>query len=120
MGKKMVPFSPELFEHLEKRIVELDYEVERRKMFGHEVFFLRGYMFAGANERGIYVHVGTEAKEKALQDESGVGNFEPLEGMAMKEYVLLEREIYASDDRLRDWLRKSNEYLSSLPPKQKK
>ena len=74
-------------------------------------------MFAGASSRGINIHVGLREKEDALENESGVFAFEPLEGMAMKEYILLGEEIYSDEKRLRSWLEKGAAYIASLPHK---
>jgi TfoX/Sxy family transcriptional regulator of competence genes len=117
MGKKMIPFSAELFEFLSGKINAYGFKTEIKKMFGHEVHFLNGYMYAGANMKGIFVHVGQGAKETALEQESGIFSFEPLEGMAMKEYLLLGEEIHTDEKRLRSWLEQGRAYLQSLPPK---
>jgi hypothetical protein len=119
MGKKMIPFSAELFEFLSGKINAYGFETEIKKMFGHEVHFLNGYMYAGANMKGIFVHVGQRSKETALDRESGVSSFEPLEGMAMKEYLLLGEEVYADEKRLRSWLEQGKGYLQTLPPNKK-
>ena len=119
MGRKMVPFSRELFELLSNKVEKYGYRTEIRKMFGHEVHFLNEYMFAGANERGIYVHVGEHAKDEALRRESGAAAFEPLEGTAMKEYLLLGPEVYSDEKRLKAWLDRSHAYLLTLPPREK-
>jgi hypothetical protein len=89
-------------------------------MFGHEVHFLNGHMFAGASIRGINIHVGQSIKDAALRDERGVYSFEPLEGMAMKEYILVDEEIYGDEERLRAWLEKGAAFIESLPPKKKR
>lgn len=120
MGKKMMPFSVELFEFLSSKISAYGYRTSVQKMFGHEVHFLNGYMFAGANVNGIFVHVGLNAKKDALESESGVFSFEPLEGMAMKEYLLLGEEVYTDEERLKKWLELGRRYLLSLPPKDKR
>ena len=117
MAKKMTPFSAELFELLSKTIKDIGLDTQIKKMFGHEVHFLNGYMFAGANSKGINIHVGLNEKETALNNESGVFAFEPLEGMAMKEYILVGEDIYNNEKRLKSWLEKGASYITSLPPK---
>ena len=119
MGRKMVPFSREIFGLLSSKVEQYGYRTEIRKMFGHEVHFLNGYMFAGANERGIFVHVGEHAKDEALGRESDVAPFEPLQGTTMKEYLLLEQELYTDEKRLKAWLDRSHAYLLTLPPREK-
>ena len=116
----MLPFSPELSEFLENKIKTYGYPAEKKKMFGHETFFLNGYMFSGANVRGISVHIGKEERDRALERESGVSPFEPMEGMVMKEYLLLQKPVYSSAKDLKRWLDLSSGFLLSLPQKKKK
>lgn len=120
MKRRMLQFSAELSNMLEQIIVTSGYPVLKRKMFGHETFFLNGYMFSGANEKGIFVHIGVEEKEKALRTEKGVIPFEPMEGMVMKDYLLLQESIHSDPDKLKKWLEQSSRYLMALPPKKKK
>jgi TfoX/Sxy family transcriptional regulator of competence genes len=120
MKRKMLQFSPELSAYLEEKIEKFGFPTTKQKMFGHEVFFLNGYMFSGANVEGIFVHTGKDERDKALEKESAVGTFEPMEGMVMREYLLLTEPIYSDDKKLKKWLDKSSEYLTSLPPKKKK
>ncbi len=116
-AKKMLQFSSELSDHLEEKIRQNGYTVEKKKMFGHEVFFTNGYMFSGANVDGIFVHVGKTRKESALAKDPDVAPFEPMEGMVMKEYLLLKPPVYSDDRRLKGWLDISYAYLTALPPK---
>lgn len=116
---KMLPYSPELSKTLEGKIREWGYSVEKKKMFGHEVFFSNGYMFSGANVDGIFVHIGQEARDEALKQETGVAPFEPMKGMVMREYLLLERPVYSKDHRLKMWLQTSYDFLNARPPKKK-
>jgi TfoX/Sxy family transcriptional regulator of competence genes len=120
MAKKMLEFSPELSDYLEYILNEHEYSWEKKKMFGHETFFLNGYMFCGANVKGIFVHVGIDAKLEALMNEKGVAPFEPREGMVMKEYLLLNKDVYSDEEELLKWLDRSRTYLLSLPPKKRK
>jgi TfoX/Sxy family transcriptional regulator of competence genes len=120
MKKKMLKFSPELSEALDKKLQALGIEAKKQKMFGHEVFFLNGYMFTGANESGIFVHIGKDARDAALKKETGVSPFEPMEGTVMREYLLLNEPVYSNEGQLKKWLDLSGQYIRSLPPKQKK
>lgn len=120
MKSKMMAFSPELFRFLENKIQKYGYDVIKKKMFGHEVFFSNGYMFSGANENGIFVHIGQEKRDEALRLGDGVSAFEPREGMVMKDYLLLQKTEYTQDKRLKKWLDLSSSYLLSLPAKRKK
>jgi TfoX/Sxy family transcriptional regulator of competence genes len=120
MKRKMLQFSAERAEMLDKIVLACGYPTEKKKMFGHEVHFLNGYMFTGANVDGIFVHLGEEAKDAALETESDVGPFKPIEGMTMKDYLLLEEPIVSDPNRLKQWLDRSSRYLLSRPPKVKK
>lgn len=119
MKKKMLKFAPELSESLEKKLQAYGYSAKKQKMFGHEVFFLNGYMFTGANESGIFVHIGKDARDVALEQETGVSPFEPIEGTVMREYLLLHEPAYSDEEKLKTWLDLSRQYLLSLPPKRK-
>jgi TfoX/Sxy family transcriptional regulator of competence genes len=118
--KKMLQFSPERSALLEARIESYGYRAEKQKMFGHETFFTNGYMFTGANVDGIFVHVGEEIRDRALQEENDVAQFSPMEGMVMKDYLLLGEEACRDEPRLKGWLDTSYSYLNSRPPKIKK
>jgi TfoX/Sxy family transcriptional regulator of competence genes len=120
MKRKMLQFSPDLSAYLEERINKYGYQATKQEMFGHQVFFLNGYMFSGANVDGIFVHTGKEERDQALENEPDVGQFVPMEGMIMREYLLLKKPLYSDEKKLKKWLDKSSEYLRSLPPKKKK
>ena len=118
--KKMLKFSPELDKVLGKALHGLDLPVSRMKMFGHDVWFLNGYMFSGANEMGIFLHLNEEMRDTAIADDNRLLPFEPMEGMIMREYLLLSEEICSDSTILAGWLQQSARYLLSLPKKKKK
>jgi TfoX/Sxy family transcriptional regulator of competence genes len=120
MKKKMLKFSPERSEMLENKLHTYGIEAKKQKMFGHEVFFLNGYMFTGANKSGIFVHIGKETRDAALDKEPNVSPFEPMEGTVMREYLLLHEPIFSNEEQFKKWLDLSSQYLLSLPPKKKK
>lgn len=120
MKRKMLQFSAERAEMLDQVVLAGGYPTEKKKMFGHEVHFLNGYMFTGANVDGIFLHLGQETRDAALETEKDVALFRPVEGMVMKDYLLLEQAAADNPDRLKSWLDKSSQYLLSRPPKQKK
>ena len=120
MKKKMLKFNPELSASLEKIVQDYQYEAVKKKMFGHEVFFLNGYMFTGANESGIFVHIGKDARDRALEKEKDVVLFEPMEGTVMKDYLLLKEKVHTNKKNLKKWLDQSSGFLLALPTKKKK
>ena len=118
--KKMMKFSPERSADLENRIQTYGYRAEKKKMFGHETFFTNGYMFTGANVEGIFVHVGKKTRDHALENTPGIAPFEPMEGMVMKDYLLLKETESDNEESVKYWLETSYSYLNALPPKLKK
>jgi TfoX/Sxy family transcriptional regulator of competence genes len=116
----MMKFSPELGALLEKQIHADGYPASKRKMFGHETWFLNGYMFAGASAEGIWMHLGEAAVQEALAAEEGVAPFSPGRGMVMKDYLTLTEPGCREAGRLRPWLERSSQYLLSLPAKSSK
>ena len=120
---KMMAYDPELGEWLEQRLSEWGYPAECKHMFGHQSWFLNGYMFTGANELGIFVHLGEDAVQTALGDSASAGDvasFEPGPGMTMKDYLVVTKQVCSDETTLRRWLAQSSDYLVSLPPKQPK
>ena len=91
-----------------------------RKMFGHDTWFLNGYMFTGANEDGVYVHLGEEGATAAIAESDELAPFSPGRDMIMKNYGLIVGA--GSDDEavVASWVSKSAGYLTSLPKKEPK
>ena len=119
MTRRMMKHDPDLDQHLGKAILEAGYAPDRKKMFGHAVYFLNGYMYAGATESGIFVHLSVDDVREVLA-EDGLEPFSPMEGMTMKEYVILTKPVHTDPAALQSWLSRSAEHLLALPPKVKK
>ncbi|MBM4372236.1 MAG: hypothetical protein FJ098_11310, partial [Deltaproteobacteria bacterium] len=100
-GKMRMVFSPERSAALGRSLLDAGIAPDLRRMFGHEVFFLNGYMFAGACLDGVFVHLGADAVQDALAREPGVAAFSPADGMTMKDYLLLGPAIADDAGRLR-------------------
>jgi len=120
MPRKMMQFDADGDQALGQAILQIGYAPDKKKMFGHAVYFLNGYMYAGANTAGAFVHVGEETVLASVETEDGVGPFSPMEGMTMKAYLQLTPTITGDGEKLGAWLRRSAEYLTALPPKVKK
>jgi TfoX/Sxy family transcriptional regulator of competence genes len=116
----MMKFSPELGRLLAKQIQAAGYPASKRKMFGHETWFLNGYMFAGASTQGVWLHLGAPAVQEALASQKGVAPFSPGRGMVMKDYLTLTEPGCREQGRLGPWLERSSAYLLSRPPKKKR
>lgn len=119
MGK-MMKYDPARGEALRKLIEDAGYSATMKKMFGHDTWFLNGYMYAGCNTDGVFVHIGEEAAIKAVAEHDNLSPFSPGRDMIMKDYIQIN-EPSAGDDRIvSEWLKRSATYLESLPEKVKK
>jgi TfoX/Sxy family transcriptional regulator of competence genes len=100
-------------ELLRESLGNLKIPAEKKKMFGHETYFLKGYMFSGVYDSDIFVHVGIEKVETSQG--MGVGFFEPM-GKRMRSYLTLPKSMQ-NPENLKSWLMSGAAYLSSLPTK---
>jgi len=108
--------SPELCEALESAM--FGYNAEKRKMFGSPVWFVNGNMLTGTHQDSIFVRASREDRYAEISE--GAGPFGPMEGRAMKDYVVVPETAHYDPDELERWLKRSYEFTSSLPPKEKK
>ncbi len=109
---------PELIALFEKAITAVP-EAETRKMFGYPAAFIGGNMFAGLHQENLVLKL-PEADRTAFLKKEGAELFEPMPGRVMKEYVTVPEQVLAKPAELKKWLRKSLDYVSTLPPKQRK
>jgi TfoX/Sxy family transcriptional regulator of competence genes len=93
-------------------------DCEYRKMFGYPAYFINGNMFAGLFEDMLFLKLSASDREDIIQLEPGVRPFEPMPGRAMKEYLMIPENLYR-DELFDEWLKRSYDYASSLPPKKK-
>jgi len=89
-------------------------EVTRRPMFGNAAGFARGQMFLCLFGSAIAVRLD-EAGRTELLTHAGAEPFVPIEGRAMKEYVVLPPAW--PDDLCAVWVDRSLAYALSLPAK---
>ena len=89
-------------------------EVTRRPMFGNAAGFARGQMFLCLFGSAIAVRLD-EAGRAELLTHAGAEPFVPIEGRAMKEYVVLPPGW--PDDLCAVWVDRSLAYALSLPAK---
>ena len=93
---------------------------EYRKMFGYPAYFINGNMFAGVFGDKLFLRLSDADIALISKVCKDVSAFEPMRGRPMKGYVFLPKIVYSEDVFFDEWLKKSIEYVSSLPPKQKK
>ena len=100
-------------------VVPEDKGVDRRKMFGYPCAFKNGNMFMGLHQKNMFLRLSKEDRE-AFLELNLAGQFEPMPGRIMREYVVVPFWILKDKKKLKEWIRKSLAYVSSLPQKPKK
>ncbi|OGD45838.1 hypothetical protein A3K70_04675 [Candidatus Bathyarchaeota archaeon RBG_16_48_13] len=108
----------ELVELLAQRMKKVDCQF--REMFGYPAYFINGNMFTGVHAEDIFLRLSTSDIQKIMKTHSQVTPFEPMPGRAMSGYVVIPKTVHMNDKAFAEWLGRSIEYVSSLPPKQKK
>ena len=110
--------SEELSQFLDERMSSFD--VKKKKMFGCPAYFANDNMISGVFENDIFLRLSEQDRKKIISESDEVMPFEPVKGRVMKEYVVLPDSMYNDPEKFHELLRRSYEYVSSLPPKQKK
>jgi len=110
--------SPELGELLAEAAAPFTL-LEKRKMFGGVSLFLNGNMVGGAHGQKIVLRLAEDDRATAERD-AGMTPFEPMPGRLMREYMILPAAALRDPDVLDEWLRRSVEFVGSLPPKEAK
>jgi TfoX/Sxy family transcriptional regulator of competence genes len=89
--------------------------ITEKKMFGGVGFLLRGNMCVGIWKGSLIARVGPERYEESLAQEY-VREFD-ITGKSMKGWVLVEPEGVETDEQLAEWVRRSLEFVVTLPAK---
>jgi TfoX/Sxy family transcriptional regulator of competence genes len=96
-----------------------DEEVGERKMFGGLAFMWRGHMLCGITRDELFLRLGPEGGEAALEEP----HVRPMQmgasGRTMRGMVSVDPPGRATDEALAGWLRRAREYAASLPRKTK-
>jgi hypothetical protein len=89
--------------------------VEEKTMFGCVCFFLNGNALTGVWKDALIARLGPDQGEAALR-EPHVKVFD-ITGKPMRNWVLVEPEGVDGDDQLRDWIRRAEAFVVTLPAK---
>jgi TfoX/Sxy family transcriptional regulator of competence genes len=92
-------------------------DCEYRRMFGYPAYFIHGNMFIGAFQDTLFIRLSESDRKRIMTCHPGVMPFEPRTGKPTKEYVVLPVSLYTDKESFGEWLGKSVQYVSSLPPK---
>ncbi len=91
-------------------------DVDERKMFGGIAFLLSGNMCVGVRGDQLMVRVEPEATDELIASEAGTDLMSMGERM-MKGWLGVSHDAVAEDADLERWVRRGEEFASSLPPK---
>ncbi len=91
-----------------------------RKMFGYPAYFVNGNLFTGLHGDRLFLRLSQVDLKKIFELNAGVEPFEPVPGRAMKGYVVLPPSFYCDERLFSEWLNRSFNFVSWLPPKQSK
>lgn len=89
---------------------------EQKKMFGYPSIFVNGYLTAGLFQDKIMFRLSGADREAFLKIE-GAGDFAPMPGRPMKDYLAGPGSILKDGKLLAKWLGKAVNAATALPPK---
>jgi len=89
--------------------------ITEKNMFGGVGFLLNGNMCVGIWKNSLIVRISPESYEDALTEEY-VRKFD-ITGRAMKGWILVEPDGIETDEQLAQWVRRSVEFVNTLPRK---
>jgi TfoX/Sxy family transcriptional regulator of competence genes len=90
----------------------------RREMFGCPSYSLEGNLLAGVFGDRVFVRLPDADRAAAVSE--GGSPFEPLEGRKLRMYVVLPAAAVADGEALSSWLRRSMDFVGSLPKRPSK
>ena len=89
--------------------------VLEKKMFGGVGFLLHGNMCVGIWKNSLIARIDPAEYEPGLAEDY-VREFD-ITGRPMKGWILIEPDGIETDDQLAEWIRRSVEFVSTLPAK---
>ncbi len=96
-----------------------DPRITIRPMFGNISAFVNGNMFAGLFGNELFVRLSDEGRRELLE-KKGASLLEPMKGKPMKEYIVLPKAWRNQQETVRQWIARSLDWTSKLPPKKAK
>jgi len=93
------------------------YESHIKKMFGSKMYFVNNNMWTGVHQKCLIIRLSEKDRGEILREYQEVSMFEPMPGRIMTEYIELPESFVRNDDRLKEWIERSYEFVSSMPPK---
>jgi TfoX/Sxy family transcriptional regulator of competence genes len=93
---------------------------QKKPMFGHEVYWVNGNMFAGVFQSLLFFRLSPQGQKEFLGKYKDAKQFEPIEGRPMKDYVVIPESVLGDNKALGEWMKRSYDYTASLPVKKPK
>lgn len=116
---KIPKASPDAVAFLRSMFPTYDKRIKIKPMFGNIAAFVNGNLFAGLYGEDLFVRL-SQPDEKMLLQIKGATPFAPMKGRTMKGYVVIPKTYKNDQGMVKPWLGKSLDYVSTLPPKNKK
>jgi len=98
-----------------RQVLGLRRGIVEKKLFGGIGFLLNGNMCVGIWKNSLIVRLDPNDSEAALK-EPNVVPFD-ITGRPMKGWLMVEPDGIETDKQLADWIRRSEEFVSTLPRK---
>ena len=109
-----MPYEEEIDNRV-REIVAVWGDVTHKKMFGGVCHLLSGNMVCGVYKEFLILRLGAENAANAL-NLPFVKPFD-ITGRPMKGWVMVEKDGFATEEALQDWLNQAREFVLTLPPK---
>ncbi len=109
--------SPELIELLGRRMQA--FATTKKAMFGSPVYFVNDQMVTGVHQDNVFLRLSDADRDAFKGQFKNAAAFEPIKGRVMKEYVVVQPQVYGDEPAFKHWVERSMEYARSLPPKAK-
>lgn len=90
-----------------------------RKTFGYPCAYVNGHMSTGLHADALFLRL-SPADEAEFLKMDGASSFAPMANRPMKGYVVAPPALRGNATALKSWIARSLEYVSTLPPKEKK
>jgi TfoX/Sxy family transcriptional regulator of competence genes len=99
-----------------RSLLEARTDLEEKEMFGGLAFLVGGNMCCGVAGDDLIVRLNRDHADEMLRSETGARPFD-MTGRPMRGWLLVASEATAEDADLEPWVRRAEEFASSLPPK---
>lgn len=93
---------------------------QKKPMFGHEVYWVNGNMFAGVFQSSLFFRLSPQDQKEFLEKYGDAKQFEPMAGRPMKDYIVIPESVQGDSKAVGEWMKRSYYFTASLPAKRPK